>query len=467
MMLKYTDSRDRHWTRHHCISVFAFAVATALPRAVTAQAPLDFDAARARLQRASDALAAAEASERNKQDLARATSHLRWPDVSVDARELQYRKTLDLPVGTLGPVADAFHLPPTLTFTQQSWRTRPELTVALPIYSGGRIGAAQQSAKAAVRMAVAEREAETQSLDVQLVEAFFGQQLAERAFAVRRDVRDGLQEHLTHTEALEAQGFATRAQRLQAVVARDQSEREFQKATNDLATARTALRILLHSDEAVQTATPLFVISSPLATADEFRRTALAHYPQLTRLRAAGDQARQEVRVASSRLKPELYGFAQYDLYRHDALLTDADWVFGVGIRYQLFSGNGRIDRLRAAHEDIAVADASLRDLARRIELGVTRAYNDLETARSQFLLLESTGAQAEENVRMQDLSFREGEATSLDVIDARLSLGKARIERAEAAYQFDLRLAQLLELTAQTDQYSAYARNADKVVEP
>ena len=69
--------------------------------------------------------------------------------------------------------------------------------------------------------------------------------------------------------------------------------------------------------------------------------------------------------------------------------------------------------------------------------------------------------------MRLQDLSFREGEATSLDVIDARLSLGRARIARAEAAYQFDVRLAQLLELTAQTDRYADYARNADKVLEP
>jgi outer membrane protein TolC len=466
MLLEYTDLLDRHWARQRYAIALAFAVATAASQA-PAQAPLDFDSARARLEHVSDALMASDASARNKQYLERATGHLRWPDVSLDARELQYRKTLDLPVGTLGPVAAAFHLPPTLTFAQQSWRARPELTVALPIYSGGRIDAAQQAAQAAVREATAERDAESQSLGVQLVQTFFGQQLAERAFTVRRDVRDGLQEHLTHTEALEAQGFATRAQRLQAVVARDQSERELQQATNDLATARTALRILLHSDKDVQTATPLFVISSPLATVDEFRRTALAQYPQLARLRAIGDQARQEVRVASAQLKPELYGFARYDLYRHDALLTDADWVFGVGIRYQLLSGSGRIDRVRAAHQDVAQADASLRDLARRIELGVTRAYNDLETARSRFLLVESTIAQAEENVRLQDLSFREGEATSLDVIDARLSLGNARIERAEAAYQFDLRLAQLLELTAQTDRYSAYARNADTVVEP
>jgi outer membrane protein TolC len=435
--------------------------------AAGAQPAIDFDAARARLERVSDALAAAEAGARGKRDLARATRFLRLPDVTLEARELQYRKTLDLPVGTLGPVADAFHLPGTLRFEQQEWRARPALTVALPIYTGGRVGAAQQASAAAARQADAERDAEAHSLAVQLVQAYFGQQLAERALAARRDARDGLRQHLAHAEALEARGFATRAQRLQAVVARDQAEREYEQAVNDLATARSALASLLHSDTTVATATPLFVLCAPLATADELRRDALARHPQLARLRAVGDQARQEVRAERAQLLPEVYAFAQYDLYRRQALLTDADWALGAGLRYQLVTGSGRTDRVRAAREQAAQVDAALGDLARRIALGVTRASNDLATARSHFLLLESTIAQAEENVRLQELSFREGEATSLDVIDARLSLARARIERARAAYQFDLTLAQLLELTGQTERFGEYARSPDRVLEP
>jgi outer membrane protein TolC len=284
---------------------------------------------------------------------------------------------------------------------------------------------------------------------------------------VRRDVRDGLQQHLTHAEALETQGFATRAQRLQAVVARDQAEREYVRAASDVATARSALASLLHGDAPVAASTPLFVICEPVEPVETFRREALARHPQLARLRAVGDQARADVRVKRAALLPELYAFGQYDLYRDNALLTDADWTFGAGLRFQLFTGSGRLDRVGAAREQAAQVDASLRDVARQIELGVMRAYNDLEAARSRFLLLESEIAQTEENVRLQELSFREGEATSLDVIDARLSLGRARIDRAQAAYEFDLTLVQLLELAGQTDRYGDYIRRADKVVDP
>ena len=97
----------------------------------------------------------------------------------------------------------------------------------------------------------------------------------------------------------------------------------------------------------------------------------------------------------------------------------------------------------------------------------MTRAFNNLETARRVYLLLESSIADAEENLRLQELSFREGQSTSLDVIDARLALGQAQIERASAAFQFARTLAQLLEASGQTDKFTEYVRRADKVLEP
>jgi len=100
-------------------------------------------------------------------------------------------------------------------------------------------------------------------------------------------------------------------------------------------------------------------------------------------------------------------------------------------------------------------------------ETAVAKAWNDLETARQTFLLLESSIASAQENVRLQDLSFREGQATSLDVIDARLGLARAQIERSQSAYQFDLALAQLLELSGQTERFPEYLRRADRVIDP
>lgn len=444
------------------------AQATAWPADAPADAiALDFAQARQRLLQVSDALAAADANVRGKGELSQATRSLRLPDLSVEVRRMELQKSLTLPLGSLAPVAEDYGIESPLKFVDRKWYTRPVLTATMPLYSGGQIPAAQQAAAAAERQAAAERDGQAQSLATQLVQAYFGQQLAEYALAVRRDVRDGMQRHLDDAGKLEREGFATRAQRLQATVARDKAEREYRKALDDLDSARAALAVLLHQDRPARPTSRLFVSSAPAAPRPAFLAAALERHPQIQRLRAMTDQAEQGVRVQQARFKPVVYAFGQYDMNRDNALITDPDWAFGIGLKYTFLSSADRSRQISAAREQQAQAEAGLREAGNQIEIGVTQSWNALETARTQFLLLDSSIEQARENLRLQELGFREGQSTSLDVIDARLALGGAQVERAQAAYQYDLALARLLEISGQADRFDDYLRKADRTVSP
>ncbi|ALN93768.1 outer membrane efflux family protein [Lysobacter gummosus] len=426
---------------------------------------LSFEQARSRLLQKSDALVASEANVDSKRDLQQASRSLRLPDITLDAREMKFQKSLDLSLGPLAPVLAPFGAPATLHLSDSDWRFRPSLTASMPIYTGGQISAAQHAAAAAVRQAEAEHAGERQSQTLQLVQLYFGQQLAAWALEVRSDVRDGLQRHLDDAEKLERGGMATKAQRLQATVARDQAERDFQRARHDHDTITATLQRFLREDRAVGTTTPLFVISTPLDDFDAFQRAARNHHPALLRLQAIVDQTSQNVRAQQAKLKPQIFLFGQRDLYRDDASLTEPDWVFGIGLKYDLVSSSNRPRQIGAARAQFEQAEAGLREAQNQVAISVTSAWNQLETARQQFLLLDSSIAQSRENLRLQELSFREGQATSLDVIDARLRLGSASIDRAQAAYQYDIALAQLLEVSGRIDGYSEYAEWADKVV--
>lgn len=427
--------------------------------------PLTFDQAQARLAEVSDALVAADAQLQGSQDLAQASRRLRLPEVSLEARYLEFQKTLQLPLGSLAPVAHAFGIDDPLRFELQDRRLRPIVTAVLPLYTGGQIPAAQAAADAAVRQARAERDDQAQTLSTQLVELYFGQILAAQAQAVRADVLDGMAGHLAHAQRLEEEGFATRAQRLQATVARDGAAREHARAVNDLAAAAQALALLLRSGGAVAPETPLFVVSAAPAPQAGFVEAALDRHPQLARLRALGDQAAEGVRVQRAALRPQVFLFGQYDLYRDDALITDTDWAVGVGLKYTLLSGQDRPRRISAARAQHSQALAGLREAENRIAMGVAQAWSAMDSARQQFLQLDSNLAHAEEHLRLQALSYREGQSTSLDVIDARLGLGAARIEQAQAAYQYVVALARLLELSGQSDRFSDYVRLADRQV--
>ncbi|KAF1055532.1 MAG: hypothetical protein GAK43_00327 [Stenotrophomonas maltophilia] len=426
---------------------------------------LDWAQASERLVQVSDALAAADASVRNKEDLQDATRLLRLPEITGEVRRMEFQKSLSLPLGSLAPVAEAFGIDSPLRFVERDWRTRPTVTAVLPLYSGGLIPAAQQAAAGATAQATAERDAQRQSLAVQLAQAYFGQRLAEQAVQVRRDVRDGLDQHLSDALKLEREGFATRAQRLQANVARDKAEREYQKSLNDLQTLKAALSNLLRSGGEVQPASPLFVHRTPVGHVAEFERVAQSRQPQIARLQAMVAQAEQGVRVQQAKLKPQVFLFGTYDFLRRDPLLTDPDWAFGIGVKYTFLSPSSRPAQISAARAQQEQAEAGLREAGNQVALGVRKAWNELESARQQYLLLDSGIEQTRENLRLQELAFREGQATSLDVIDARLGMGGAQVERAQAAYQYDVALAQLLEISGQMDRFDEFRRRADEVI--
>lgn len=428
---------------------------------------LHFEDAHQRLLAVSDALAGSRSQVDSKRQLAEASRSLAYPEVSIDVRRMRFQKSLELPLGSLEPVAAAYGISSPLEFEFDDWRTRPIVTAVMPVWTGGKITAANEAADAAVREAGARLDRTYQDETVQLVEAYFGQQLAQQVLVVRREVRDGLQQHYEHAGKLEREGFATRAQRLQAQVALDNAEREYRKAVNDRAGAEAALAGLLRTEMPVTPLSPLFMLSAPLPPVEEFVDAALRDHPGLEQLRAVGEQARQKVRVEQASWKPRVYLFGQYDLKREDALITESDWTFGVGVSYTLFSNTDRNRQVGAARSQQLQAEYGLRDAAVKLEIGVTRAWLAVDNARQQFALLETSLDSADENLRLQSLSFQEGQATSLDVIDARLQLGKTRIDRALAAWQFDLALIQLLDVSGQTDRYSDYLRKADKVLTP
>ncbi len=86
--------------------------------------------------------------------------------------------------------------------------------------------------------------------------------------------------------------------------------------------------------------------------------------------------------------------------------------------------------------------------------------------AREQFDALQTSMNFADENLRARRRAFEEGLATSLEVVDAQLSLSAAEVERLRAAYAFDIALAQLLEASGQGKDFPRYLAAAQMEVE-
>jgi outer membrane protein TolC len=464
---------------------------------------LSFSAAQEQLLSNSDNLASAKAGLRARQDQADAVRALGAPSVFLDAQVLRYRKTIDisldpakqlvqssvdgflaslpgllpgLPTSVIDQITTGVDLglagalgglPSSAWLRTEETLFRPTVTAVAPIYTGGLITATKEAAKAGVRQADAELAASTDLTVLRLVQAYFGQQLAAQVLQVSTENRDGFERHFQDALKIEREGFISKAQRLQVQVARDAAQRQYERAAGEYENARTSLAQLLKEKTPVQPTSPLFVNTAPLEPASQFVDSALANQPELKKLGAMRDQAAQGVKAVQATQKPKVYGFAEYNLNQDDALLIEPDWIVGLGVHYTLLSGLNRSKAVSAARHREVQADLAVSAARTALETLTLRAHRQVETAQRQYALLAINMEAARENLRLHDLAFREGQANAAEVIDARVALSIAETQRAAAAYEYDLTLAELLSASGRIQEYGDYVARADKVVAP
>ena len=90
-----------------------------------------------------------------------------------------------------------------------------------------------------------------------------------------------------------------------------------------------------------------------------------------------------------------------------------------------------------------------------------------MEDARQHYLATTSTIELAREGLRLAQVSFRNGQATTADVDDASLNLTKAGIERTQAAHDYVLALARLLATAGRPERLAEHARSAPHQLDP
>jgi outer membrane protein TolC len=462
-----------------------------------------FEAARDRLDASSSLRRAASAELTAAEEQAGAAATLNQPTVSIDAQVLRYQKTFDISLsdalgqaesaanqllpgiigelpGIPGDILQAINdrlqtalpeffagLPGSVRLRTADTVVRPVATAVMPLYTGGAIPAVKDAAQANVHLARA-RQAEAKDLEsINLVRAYFGQSLTYQALLIARDTRDGFDLHLRNAQSMERQGMLSASQRLQFQVARDAAQRQLDRAELEHDTAVQSLARLLDVATTVAPTTPLFVNSTPPAPVSDFIDAGVANHPRIAQAEAGRNLADAGVDLALSRLRPSAFAFGSYNFNQQNALPIEPDWAVGVGVRYTLMSSLDRGRMVAAARARSQAAEQVQRQARDEVKILVIRAYNMVELSRRQFLSLDSSLAAATENLRVQDLSFREGEATASAVIDARNLLGAARLQRAAAAYEYELSLAALLAASNRSDEFTSYLQRADRVIAP
>ncbi len=439
-------------------------------------ADISLPEAGARMRSSHEALKAAGHEIRERQAEVGVADALQWPRLEANARYTRLDGPITIDLDPVRQVILALHpgvppaaVPPFLLPVQDEAYGRADVRLTWPLFTGGKVDAARDAAGARLADADAARRGVEEGLSAELVRRYFAVRLVARAVAVRTEVLGGLDEHVRNARRLEEEGFLSRAERLHADVARTDADRELKASRHDLALAQEALANLLSlpGEEAgsIATTTPLFMLATlpPLA---DLKETALEANPALARLSATTDLVGASLAGEKARWYPELAVFGYRELYKGGLTLLDPVWAAGVTARWTLFDGFSREKGIVAARERVARVDELTRRARRDVETLVEKKYLETRKAQEQAEAFEAALALARENLRVRSRGFEEGVATSLDVVDARLSLARVELGRLVAARDFDVALAELLEAAGQSERYEALRASASGDVE-
>ncbi len=433
--------------------------------------PLSFGDAAHAVRADHGSLKAADALVRQREAEAAAARDLRWPTVTFGATAVQMStavvQSVSLaPLGAILPLPPTVHLPELDLELQASRFALASVGARYLLYTGGKVQAAGRAADAKVDEARAAVDREAAALLTDLARKYFGLQLRQRARAVRVDAVAVLGRLQHDAQQLEAEGLIARAERLSADVAHADGERELRAASSDVALAETALASLLTRDAVGALTTPLFVVRD-IGSVESFKAAARERHPALAQLGATARLAREGLAVERARHKPDVFLFGNQVIGHWQLSDLAPHGQYGIGAAWTLFEGPDRKRKAAAAELQVARIEAlderARRDLVTLVEV----RYREIEKARDQYDTLASLEALAEEHVRMRTAAFREGVGTMLEVVSAQLQLSKVRIDRAQAAYQSVVAMAELLDASGQSERFDEFRRRGTEVREP
>lgn len=364
--------------------------------------------------------------------------------------------------------------------------------VVMPIFTGGRIIAARRAAKARKQSTEATISQSTNALYTELTTRYFGYALSLYVVKVREQVTATVARHLADLRQAMQYGAATRTALLYAEYRLAEAEREQASAELQLQTALTALRTTIGSGNAalqahpeggkstcqapleggkstlggdacdprqsseqaerqILPATAMFVIDE-LPPLEHLLSLAESQNPILQSIEGERALAGANVLAHRAEFFPEIVGMGAVTLCDHNLTPVLPRAAVGVGVSFTLFNGARRELSYSASRHTLRRVESLQQRASADIQTLVRQLYNQLCSYRMECQSLAEGVASAEAYLHSIRIALREGVATTAELLDAEVEVARMRIERVEAAYNFDTTLARLLEAVGESD---------------
>lgn len=324
------------------------------------------------------------------------------------------------------------------------------------------LGTGSQRAAAAETLAQARAEIARRGLTVTVTRAYYALLTGQRRYATAQQALDQASNYLNISQNLERGGEVAHSDVVRAQFQYSQQQQAFREAQLAMDNARLDLAVLLFRDfDQNFTVVDDLSLASALPSFPEIQTMAERENPDLRAANAALRAAKLDVSIARQAFLPSLTADAAYGIEAnafalHSTVaaapelgpLPNLGYFVTVSLKVPLWDWGSKSSKVRQAQLKRDQANVELSAAQRTLVRNLQGFYQEAQTARDQIDLLRQAMDQASENLRLNGLRYRAGEATILELVDAQTLLTGARNAYDDGLVRYRLAVANLQTLT-------------------
>jgi len=341
------------------------------------------------------------------------------------------------------PFMKANGMPPAARMAHQD-QYHWDLTLVQPLFSGFALSARHEMARVAVR--IKEKEKTQTVLDVTraVKGAYYNVLLTGKLLSVADETIASLRSHETDNQRFYDRGVIRLNDLLRVKVALAAAVQNREKARAAARMSRADLNrwlaLDIHRDTRVEDVGTVSPVDYSLA---DMLQAGLQNRPLLQVLRLTRETLANITRLEKSSYYPQVAFVGGYGedgdapLDGNNDYSNDHNAWVGVQARWTIFDSFGTKAKVARAQADESALLQTLRSAADGIRLEIKNACLELEVAEKNIDTARVARVQAEENLRITRLGYRQQAATSTELLDARTDLTRAQTHYYMALYGY------------------------------
>lgn len=271
---------------------------------------------------------------------------------------------------------------------------------------------------------------------------FYGLLLAFETERIAEDLVEQAQEHYKNVSDKFEHGTASRFDVLQSKVRISLLMPQLISARNDVEYIKAELNKLLGRkiDTSIETQESLLYLPIEI-NEEEFLQSAYLNKPELILKGLGVDISKWSIEMAKSGYRPDIS--VQADYYnRSDSTgrifkSEQNNWNAGVAISIPIFEGFSTKAKVDAAKSQYAQAALDKDNLVDQIAVDIRKGCLDLKESEEIVISQIDNVAEAEEALRISEISYDSGVGINLDVLDSQVSLAQVRKNVSGGIYDY------------------------------